>query len=316
MRTMKAAEWDKWCSDADDLPITCDPAWARSIRHLDETRRGARPYHVSDADGEALVVGYPLGGGVLSSLTLSPLGLPAACHSKQGDVQAFRLLGNFIQQQRTRWRSIGFVEAFFQENAARAPGVVDYERRETTHVLSLDKPFEDQFHGNFKGATRRSIRRAESSCVEVRKRKDSAAVEAYYEIHSRLAAEKGNYAALYPKSLLTRLIVECPRADLFLATDGDRVIGGAILLDDGPQTFYWHAASDRNAATLRPAYAIVVAAIRAGIEARKSWFNFGGSMGMESLVKFKENWGAKPVEQISRGYSNPLLRKLKRGVGR
>lgn len=312
VRPIKGSEWDKWSGEAESLPITCDPAFAGSFRSISQSRDPALPFLISDSAGEALVVAYPLGGRFLRPMTLSPLGLACAVHSSPEPASSLRLLGSFLEHQVTRWRSINYVRPFFIEGSDQSSVPPGSSRMAETHVLSLSHDYETLFQQSFKGATRTCIRRAEASGVEVEQTTDPDAIEAYYRIHAGLAKAKGGYAEVYPKAFYMQLIRECDRAQLLIAVAKGQIIAGAIFLDDGPQRLYWHAAADRAAAALQPGYAVIAASIRSASRERFKWFNFGGSLGIQSLVRFKESWGARAVQQQSCSVSNPAVRMIKR----
>ncbi|HUR00480.1 MAG TPA: GNAT family N-acetyltransferase [Gemmatimonadaceae bacterium] len=311
IRRLSSKEWERWCADSDDLPITCDPAWASAASEVG-TWQPALPFHVSDSSGEALAVAYPQTSRFIRPVTLSPFGLGAAFHAKSAEPDSSQLLSAFISSQSLHWRSIGFVLRPFPGRSEVDLPPPDTKRSETTHMLQLDGTFDDLFTGKFRGETRTAIRRADSAGVKVERRSDKEAVDAYYRVHSDLAQTKGGYGYLYPKSLFVSLLENCRRASLLVATEGDRVIGGGIFLTDARQVLYWHGATDRNAAAMNPAYAVLATAIKSAISLKSSWFNFGGSNGLESLVRFKERWGARAAEQTSYSYLNPAVRALKR----
>ncbi|MEO8192478.1 MAG: GNAT family N-acetyltransferase [Gemmatimonadales bacterium] len=314
VRRISVAEWERWCADASNLPIACDPYWAQSLRVLPSYKGEAIPFLVDDESDEAIVVMYPRNQQPLDSATLSPLGLPAAFHTKSSGFRNLALLGIFLREQALRWRSIGFTRGPYW--GANAPGLAsaDLTHDESTHVLELAGDYNTLFSNDFKGATRTCIRRAESEGVVVERATDPDMVRRYYRIHSKLAEEKGGYAELYPESLFVSLAERCQRFELLVARKGDDVIGGAAFLDDGPTTFYWHAAADRTFSRMQPAYAILDSAIKLALERRKAGVNLGASAGIDSLILFKESWGARPVAIRSEVHRNPLIRGL-RSIG-
>lgn len=310
VRRLARAEWERWCTSAVDLPVTCHPGWADALARVPSWEAAAIPFHVESPDGEALAVGYPRRRKGIDDLTMSPLGLNAAFHSRS-EAGRSSLLAGFIRAQQMRWRSVALVQPFYlpaTEPGEDAPDVFDGG---TTHILELSSSYDTLFERRFKGATRTCIRRAESVGVRVERALGPEAVSGYYRMHRELADSMGGYAEVYPEAVFHALLNNCDRAELLIATLDNRTVGGAIFLDDGPTTFYWHAAADRTYARAQPAYAILSRAISDAIERGKGWFNFGSSGGIQSLVRFKESWGTEPAPIVSEVYRNPVIRRLR-----
>jgi hypothetical protein len=252
----------------------------------------------------------------MRALTLSPFGLGAAFDYRGDDTSPRRLLRSFIDQRSYRWRSIGFVNPFYWSDSDGDLRPPNATFRGETHALELSRGYDDLFTRAFKGATRTCIRRSEHEGVQVKVASHPSQVRDYFLVHRALAHAKGGYADLYPESVFATLVQSCRRAQVLVATSGEKVIGGGVFLDDGPTVFYWHAAADRNFSSFQPAYAVLSFAIRDAISKGKTWLNFGASQGIDSLRRFKESWGAIPISQRSVTYRNPMLRVIRGLAGR
>lgn len=315
LREIGREEWVRWSETATELPITCDPGWAQAVEAAyrdDPHPFRVRPWLLRHGQGEALLVGYETGWRACPTVTLSPFGLYCGVALRGlGREQALEL---FEAKLRLRTRSISYTLPFYAGRAG--PADAADQRETTTHVLDLDAPYETLFATRFKGAVRTCIRRAEQEDVRVSVTRDPACAHAYYEMHRRLASQKGGYGDLLPEGMFVELIARSQRCELAVAYVGNSMASGGVFLDDGLSTFYWHAATDRAFIAHQPNYALLSVMIRRSIERGKTYFNLGGSAGIASLEKFKESWGATERTCYSRSSSNPLIRQIKRVIGR
>jgi hypothetical protein len=311
VRRISENEWAEWCDASTALPIACDRAFALTITRIPELGGSPIPFVVEEGPNRGLIVAYPLAGRLIQPLTLSPLGLGAAWDYRGEPGKSGRLLSAFINRSTIRWRSIGLVRPFYWDEPLSSLRAADVEFNGETHALDLSAGYESLFASSFKGATRTCIRRSEENGVVVQEATGRSEVQAYFRMHRRLAEAKGGYVALYPESVFVNLMKDCARARLLVAKKGNEVIGGAVFLEDEHTVFYWHAAADRDYARDQPAYALLSHAIRDAASRGRTWLNFGSSAGLDSIRKFKESWGARPLTQISLVYRNPILRMLR-----
>jgi lipid II:glycine glycyltransferase (peptidoglycan interpeptide bridge formation enzyme) len=181
--------------------------------------------------------------------------------------------------------------------------------RSATHALLLEGDYKTSF-AKFSSTTRRYVRRAQSGGVLVRRTHDADDIRAYYEVHRKLASQKGNYHSLYPKAIFDELVKLHEDVVFLVAGVGTSVVGGAWFFRDGRMMFYWHGATDREYSRYYPSYAIQAYAIRMAHEEGRSIFNFGGSVGIASLEQFKSGWGAEPHYCWHFIWQNPLWRMI------
>lgn len=308
---LSRAEWERWCEPGGTLPVTCDPDWADAVAYAYAPRLKSTAWRLWDASDECLIVSYAELPGRLSSITLSPFGLPCAVAVRQPKAGLEQPLRWFLGARLRCQRSITFYLPYDTHALAAADRTVSWQSY-ATHVLQLDKSWDDLFAKQFRGATRTCLRRAEKSGVQVRITRDPSDVEAYYRIHLQLVHEKGNYTDVHPLALLQRIVTRCRRCEFAVACVDDQVIAGGIFLHNENDTFYWHGASDRQFALAQPTYAVLGTMLRRSLDQGRRAFNFGGSAGIESLEKFKESWGAQRVWGLIGTGQHPLLRHAKR----
>lgn len=311
-KRLSATEWEQWCATATNLPVTCRPQWAHAVANAYAPTLQPVAALVNQDDGMTLVVAYETPTRIGRRLSLSPFGLYAAAATGDDSRDPHRGLKAFVEEFRLHVRSIELVEPFYWA----VPGVellgMDRRPAGSTHVLRLDRPYEELFQRAFSGATRTCIRRAEQEQVQVIYARDAASIGAYYEMHESLAKQKGGYGTLHPRSLFESLLSGDSGAQLGLAYVGGELAAGGVFLNDGPSVFYWHAAADRRFARQQPAYALLSDAIKHAIARHRTHFNFGGSAGIASLVKFKESWGAVETPLYSRLVEHPLITRARR----
>ncbi len=314
---MNRSEWARWTGQRQELPVTCDPSWAQAVESAYSEKDAyfkARAWLVAYNWGEALVVGYESGSRALPHLTLSPFGL--YCGVAPGDAGGApdyeQVLELFESKYLLRYRSLNYSLPFYAPESVHQFITRPHLTQSKTHVLDLDVPYETLFTARFKGATRTCLRRAERDGVRVSVSREAGHVRGYYEMHRVLAERKGGYGDLHPEALFTQLLARNGKCELAVAFVNEQLVSGGIFLDDGPSTFYWHAATDRNYVSSQPNYALLSLMIQRSIARGKKFFNFGGSAGIESLEKFKESWGATARFYYGGSSVNPLLRQMKK----
>ena len=242
------------------------------------------------------------------SIALAPFGLYAH-PSESDDLDAAAT--DIIRQLKT------FSTASFQWNvrfdhAALAEALVKTGlsfSRPVTHVLSLKGDYESSF-AKFNSTTRNLVRRAKRESVLVRCTHDTDDVRTYYEVHTKLASEKGNYRSLYPKAVFDELLKLDKDVVFVVAEVQKKIAGGAWFFRDGDTFLYWHAATDREYSRHSPSYAILDYAIRMAHEEGRKALNFGGSIGIDSLEDFKSKWGAEPRCCWHFTWQNPVWRMI------
>jgi Acetyltransferase (GNAT) domain len=177
--------------------------------------------------------------------------------------------------------------------------------RPTTHVLPLQGNYETSF-AKFNSTTRNLVRRVHREGIVMRSTQRGDDIRAYYEVHTKLASEKGYSRSLYPKAMFDELVKLDEDVVFVVAEVQKKIAAGAWLFRDGDTFLYWHAAMDRTYSRQSPSYAIVDYAIRMAHEEGRKAVNFGGSSGIASLEDFKAKWGAEPQCCWCFDWQNPV----------
>jgi lipid II:glycine glycyltransferase (peptidoglycan interpeptide bridge formation enzyme) len=180
-----------------------------------------------------------------------------------------------------------------------------------THVLDLDKDYENTFT-NYSSSTRNQIRKAKRQGVVVEDVLNSLEVDDYYQIHTQLAQQKGDYKFIYPIELFLNMITLRSNMRMLVAKSEGKVIAGGLFFKDGCSVKYWQGTADRNYSYLYPMRAVLNEAIRWACDLGVTYFDFGDSAGITSLEKFKSSWGAQPRQYWIFEWHNPLWQEVRR----
>jgi CelD/BcsL family acetyltransferase involved in cellulose biosynthesis len=160
------------------------------------------------------------------------------------------------------------------------------------HELALDGGI-DALRGGFSKNVKRGIARAQRDAVDVQRRTDAAALDAFYHLHVRTRRRQG--IPTQPKRFINRF------AELFahglgfvlVARSENRPIAAAVFLSFNGVLTYKYGASSSNDLDKRPNHAIFSEAIRWGCEHGLGTLDFGRTdLDHEGLRVFKQSWGA------------------------
>jgi lipid II:glycine glycyltransferase (peptidoglycan interpeptide bridge formation enzyme) len=252
------------------------------------------------------------------SIALGPAGLYASPGwSGELDSTTLRAIVDRLRSPRTS-RFVWNVR-FDQEALANGLGDLGIpSRRTSTHVLSLTEDYDRVFAG-YHDTLRLHVRRARRRGVAVREATDRETLDSYYQVHEALAERTGGYGALYTVSLFEQLLGLKDTMRLLVAEVEGRLIGGAILARDGHSLLYWHGAADRDYSRYYPGCALLDEAIRGACAQGARFFNFGNSLGIDSLERFKASWGSTKVWNWKFEWENPVwsfIRRVRRRIQR
>jgi lipid II:glycine glycyltransferase (peptidoglycan interpeptide bridge formation enzyme) len=190
-----------------------------------------------------------------------------------------------------------------------------YERT-ITHMVDLSQGSEAVWKRMDKDA-RNQVRQAERAGVNIRIDNSIAAFLAYYEMLEASARRWGLNHADHPWSLFEAV---CQQADsgrvaLWLATVNDSLAAGVLLVYGKGEAFYFSGAMYKELAHSRPNNLLQWRVLQ-DAAARGYWlYNMGAGAHLTGVRKFKEAFGAEPVEYpsyIVAGPVNGLIRKVRR----
>jgi hypothetical protein len=177
-----------------------------------------------------------------------------------------------------------------------------------SHVLDLSAGYESVWKG-MDGAKRNKIRKARSVGLHVERGNSADLIDQFYEIYLQWSAARAQRRNL-PKALITLLARwREPRwkfdaaathmaSDLsvLVASHEGRPVAGAIYLQMGRSAVYWRGASDPDLARQFPANDLLQdEMIGTACAAGCTHYHMGESGGVESLMRFKSQFGAQPI---------------------
>lgn len=238
------------------------------------------------------------------SVSLAPLGLYAYPVHADGSDDCVSLL---VAQLKT-FQTVCFDWNVRFDHADLATQLEDcglHRFPDTTHVLSLDRPYEALFKG-FSQTTRNQIRRAERNGVVVSRATTDLDVAKYYSLYTKMIEQRSGWSTIYDKHLFDELFTLDRDVILLLAKLDDELTGGGWFIRDGNSLFYWQGAINYERKDYFPYSAIINCAIRLACNAAMTSFNMGGSGGRASLEQFKSFWGAQKVPYWRLVWHNPI----------
>jgi GNAT superfamily N-acetyltransferase len=83
---------------------------------------------------------------------------------------------------------------------------------------------------------------------------------------------------------------------IVLAKVNEKVVSGGVFVRDALGYVYLLGAVDRDYNNYRPMYAIISHILKKAAKLQLKYINLGGTGGLDSLVSFKQHWGAQPRE--------------------
>jgi CelD/BcsL family acetyltransferase involved in cellulose biosynthesis len=168
------------------------------------------------------------------------------------------------------------------------------------HMLSLT-PDRDELFRALRPATRRNVRQAERSGLQVRLSEDSKdLVDDFYRMHVSNRRRLG--APVQPRRffrILWEEIVESGLGFLLTAVKGNTPVAGAVFLSWNGTLIYKYGASDPRAWGARPNNLVMWEAICRAAQSGVRSLDFGSSRtDQEGLRSFKAGWGASELPLI------------------
>lgn len=179
-------------------------------------------------------------------------------------------------------------------------------------ILDLHGTYEDVSKLKYHRTARRKIRRARERGVVVTEQPTEEDLREFSGLWASCYHGR-RWGGYYLADMITQLHCLGRGAQAILAKVGDKVIGGAVYLDEEYGCVAYCSAIDRRFATFFPKYAILDCVITRLCASGKKYLNLGGTGGRPSLADFKRSWGAEPrpvyrlrYESGRRHFTGPL----------
>lgn len=180
-------------------------------------------------------------------------------------------------------------------------------RKVFTHILELGKP--EALWDNFTYACKKNIKRAQKEDLTLVKG-DFADLEHYYKMYLDSVkrwdlAEEKILPLIFFQNLLQ--IGEKDIKLFFVEKCGEKV-AGVIMFYGKTESFQWHAVSFYKYENIRPNNFWEWELIKDSYNRGYGTHNFGASVGLPGVERFKESFGAKRIEYECFTYKNQLFK--------
>lgn len=235
-------------------------------------------------------------GGVLTS---------RACSDSEWTDILLRILGSLVPGLREPSMLLNFPPGISVPSASLPKGAAVSES--STHVLSLQPDFESLWNNKFKSNNRWSTRKAEKTGFEITDLQSREDLKLFQTLYDHAAA---HWEFPLPNALIRTLAdssLKHGRQIRFrVVRHADKVIAGGVFLHHNRHVCYFLSAFDRHWGSFCPMNLLLKDEIQYACEQRFLRFDFGSSLGIESVLKFKASFGAEEVTRTSVTIRSPL----------
>ena len=181
-------------------------------------------------------------------------------------------------------------------------------RHDSTRCLWLDRPFSEVF-ASFDKGHRHATHYGRRHGVRVRSASTIDEWSEYFKLYEQTLERWGDRAtSRYPRTLFERLMQLSGSDDgmvtLWIATDGDRIVAGAIVFYWNGRASWWHGSSRSDYWHLKPNHVLQSAIIQDAIERGCEVYDMGPSGGHEGVEAFKRHFGAIQLNFSRFSYSS------------
>jgi hypothetical protein len=168
-----------------------------------------------------------------------------------------------------------------------------------THMINLEGGFDAVYRG-WKHQCRNSERKARRSGVSVKLAQTEEEWREYYHVYEDSIRRWGDQALGqgYGWALLQAMFDrQTDHVKLWLATANDKlVVAGVLVFYAKAHALAWHAAALEAYFALRPYNRLYYEIMRHACGRGCRWFDFGPSGGLDGVRRFKESFGARPLD--------------------
>jgi len=209
----------------------------------------------------------------------------------------------FLREQEPRSKSIELratntLEGWNKETLAEL-GLHEH-RDYVSHQLFIARNDHDLMQAFHPSSIRQKIRKAEKSALTVRGGSGETDLKAFYELVVASRAEQGLPPAPYKlMQNIYRIMKDRGRLHFPIVEHAGEIIAGALNIHDGRTIVGEYSAMNRNFRNMYPNHLIVWETIKEGREIDVKHLDFGrSSKTNESLIAFKDRWGAEQTELV------------------
>lgn len=177
-----------------------------------------------------------------------------------------------------------------------------------THILDLDGGFDTVWSERIASAKRNKVRKAERAGMVVEQGNTPDLVRRFYDLYLLWSENRARDRRLPPA--LIRWVAERrepfwkfqaaaegmkDQLRIYIASHEGQAVAGAVYLQAGSAAIHWRGASDARLLAKLPGNDLLQSVmIRQACDAGCTHYHMGESGGVDSLERFKEEFGAKP----------------------
>ncbi|MGZ7096737.1 MAG: GNAT family N-acetyltransferase, partial [Methanobacterium sp.] len=172
-----------------------------------------------------------------------------------------------------------------------------------------EKTFEDIWN-KYKGYTRRAIRKAKKSGVEVRDATSLDEFKTFYDIYAQASKKWGFETPLFPFKLLENLYkYGSDHIKVSLAIKDDKIIAGNLFFTYSKTMYGYMGAFLREYGTFQPTSLLYNEVIEYAFREGYKYVNFGPSGNLKHIRRFKDGFGAEKAD-VDRCVIHSTLAKI------
>jgi CelD/BcsL family acetyltransferase involved in cellulose biosynthesis len=192
----------------------------------------------------------------------------------------------------------------------------DRARERTTHVIPIERGFDEIWYRRYDKENRTSARKAVRAGVVVQERSDAEGAEALHDLHARQASEWRGYS-LHPRRFLGEILAAGrDSARIWVADYEGRPVAAVLVLYFRESVLPWISGLDADYRRLCASNLLYKVILEDAASRGFTEFNFGGSGDDQGVAAFKESFGAEPLDYPSWEWETSLFRLWKRARGK
>ncbi|WP_435231550.1 peptidoglycan bridge formation glycyltransferase FemA/FemB family protein [Pseudopelagicola sp. nBUS_20] len=179
-----------------------------------------------------------------------------------------------------------------------------------SHVLDISSGYDYIWKNSFHSKKRNRIRKAVKLGIQIKKGNDAAILNQFYSVYLRWSEIRAKQRNLPSAPLLWLARRREPKwkfdavarelgsnLQVYVASHGSLLVAAAVFLKMGDSAVYWRGASDIELTRKFPGNDLLQnEMIRDACESHCSSYHMGESGGVESLMRFKKDFGAKEIK--------------------
>jgi Acetyltransferase (GNAT) domain len=317
-------EWEEIIQKSDNTYFFSSPTWAKIIgKTYNEYRTATRLYHINDKSilipmMEKNTHGKNAYG--FKSYESMPEGWSGLFSESEITTDEFTsIVKDIIGRRNTFYLALPPFENISPGKSAIKDEWKVKDEWNYMHILNLEgQDFEDIWK-NYRRDTKRKIRKAIKSGVEI---KDATSLDDYRDFYKfwSQASQNWQYQDTHSFKFFSNLHkYGSPHVKLSLATKDNTTIAGILSFYYTNTIFWYFSAFKSEYGKLSPTSLLLNNLIEQACQEDYKYINFGLCGNLEGLISYKEGFGAEPVE-IERysAWSNgaktsaQILNKIKR----